>query len=169
MEGPGAADAEHHWQRPGVYATGDRAVRQPDGRLEFLGRIDPLVNLSGQLVSLSEVRDVLLDHPFVAAAEVVMRPDARTVIACVVPTDGTETGGALAAELAETVRETLGGLARPRGVLFLDRFGHELSPEIRRRALASVAAATGTGASAGPHHATVTWRQVLSAATDQPP
>ncbi|HEX6074013.1 MAG TPA: AMP-binding protein [Micromonosporaceae bacterium] len=162
VEGAGAPDTDHHWQRRSVYSTGDRAVRRPDGRLEFLGRMDAVVNLSGQLVSLSEVRDVLLEHPFVADAEVVVCPDARALVACVVPAVGTAPDAALAGEVLDTVRDTLGGLARPRGVLFVDRFGGELLGTARQRALAALAAATGTGNLPGSHHSLVTWRQVLA-------
>jgi len=119
------------------------------------------VNISGQLVSLSEVRDVLLEHPFVADAEAVIR-DPRTLVACVVPVAGAVPDAALAGEVLDTVRDTLGGLARPRGVLFVDQFGGELSGPARQRALAAVAAAIGTGSHPGSRHSYVTWHQVLA-------
>lgn len=171
LEGSGAPDTRRHWQRREVYSTGDRAVRRSgnssDGRLEFLGRIDAVINLSGQLVSLSEVRDVLMEHPHVAAADVVMRAETgpgRVMIGCVAPAPGVATDPGFAGELLDTVRDTLGGLARPRGVLFVDRFGDDLAPEVRRRALAALAAAVGAGNVAG-RAAAVTWAQVV-AATD---
>ena len=152
-----------HWGlRPGMYSTGDRAIRHPGGRLEFLGRIDPVVSISGQLVSLAEIRDVLLDHPFLAAAEVVAVSDQRVgrrITACVVPKPGAAVGPALAAELVATVRETLGGLARPRTILFIDRFGDDLSDDARRRALEVLAASVGDGS------AEITWAQVRAAST----
>jgi acetyl-CoA synthetase len=152
-----------HWgRRPGVYATGDRAVRHPNGQLEFLGRIDPVVSVSGQLVSLAEVRDVLLEHPFLRAAEVVSVADLRSgrrIVACVVPTPDALAGPALAGELVATVRETLGGLARPKTVLFVDRFGTDLADDVRRRALEVVATSVNDAT------AHVTWRQVQAAAT----
>jgi acetyl-CoA synthetase len=152
-----------HWgRRPGVYATGDRAVRHGDGRLEFLGRIDPVVSVSGQLVSLAEVRDVLLEHPFLSAAEVVSVADPRSgrrIVACVVPTPDALAGPTLAGELVATVREALGGLARPQTVLFVDCFGTDMTDEVWRRALGVVAASVGDGTG----H--VTWAQVQAAAT----
>jgi acetyl-CoA synthetase len=152
-----------HWgRRPGVYATGDHAVRHSTGRLEFLGRIDPVVSVSGQLVSLAEVRDVLLEHPFLRAAEVVSVADPRSgrrIVACVVPTPDALAGPTLAGELVATVREVLGGLARPQTVLFVDRFGTDLAEDVRRRALEVVAA------SVGDTTAQVTWPQVRAAAT----
>jgi len=152
-----------HWaRRPGVYATGDRAVRHGTGQLEFLGRIDPVVSVSGQLVSLAEVRDVLLEHPFLGAAEVVSVADPRTgrrIVACVVPTPDALAGPILASELVATVREALGGLARPQTVLFVDRFGTDLTDDVRRRALDVVAASVDDAT------AHVTWSQVQAAAT----
>jgi acetyl-CoA synthetase len=152
-----------HWRpRPGVYSTGDRAVRHGSGQLEFLGRIDPVVSVSGQLVSLAEVRDVLLEHPFLRAAEVVSVADARSgrrIVACVVPASDARAGPTLAGELVATVREALGGLARPRTVLFVDRFGTDLADDVRRRALEVVAASIGDAT------AQVAWSQVQAAAT----
>lgn len=71
-EGPTAEVTESHWTRhPSVYATGDLARLGPDGSIEFLGRTDEVVSVSGQLVSLTEVREVLRGHPFVSSADVV--------------------------------------------------------------------------------------------------
>jgi acetyl-CoA synthetase len=74
---------------PGSYTTGDVARIEPGGGLEFLGRTDEVTSVSGQLVSLGEVRDVLAEHPFVAAVDVVERRDqlsGRVIAAAVVLT-----------------------------------------------------------------------------------
>lgn len=60
------------------------------GRSGFLGRADDVVSVSGRLVSLGEVREVLTDHPFVAAARVTVRKDValgRAIVAAVVLSD----------------------------------------------------------------------------------
>ena len=83
----------------------------------MLGRRDPVVSISGQLVSLTEVRQLLEEHPFVAQVEVVALPDERrgqSLCACVVLEDKVEPSEALAGELRGHVHDTLGGLARPR-------------------------------------------------------
>lgn len=164
MEGAGADEtARRHWRLPGVYCTEDSVRRRPDGRLEFLGRMDEVTNVSGQLVSLGEVREVLLEHPFVADAEVVQRADrmlGRSLAAAVVPASGATADAALARDLLDTVRELLGGLARPRALLFVDRFGDELTASARRRTLAVLAAS----AEETPVH--LTWDQVVAAHRD---
>lgn len=151
-----------HWTRhPGHYATGDLARRtQPDG-VEFLGRLDEVVSVSGQLVSLNEVRDVLLDQPFVSDAEVFERADprlGRSVAAAVVLQDGAPSDAASLRELQDWVREQLGGLSRPHALLVVDRFGPEMAGTSLRRALAVLSAAV----EGDPVH--VTWEQVLASA-----
>lgn len=164
LEGVGADEiARRRWRRPGHYRTGDTVRVRPDGRREFLGRTDEVVTVSGQLVSMGEVREAMLEHPFVAAADVFQRADrrlGRSLAAAVVPVGGVAGDTALARDLLDTVRELLGGLARPRALLFVNRFGEELSPATRRRALATLAAAGGEQDQ--PTH--VTWEQVLAAA-----
>ncbi|MGO0577056.1 acyl-CoA synthetase [Ornithinimicrobium panacihumi] len=172
-------DPWEHWSRhPGVYATGDLAMRAEDGTVVFLGRSDDVVSVSGQLVSLREVRDVLTDHPFVAEARVTVRKDVelgRALVAAVVlspeaatalrSTDG-ERGAdseldAIAVELMDAVREALGGLARPRAILVVDRFGEELGRESLSRAIAALATEHRHSAPRS-----ITWEQLVAAAGD---
>jgi acetyl-CoA synthetase len=137
----GADGSEHdfRWGRyPGVYATRDAARRRPDGSIEVLGRIDAVLNVSGHLLSLTAVADLLRDHPFVRDADVVERLDAasgRGITAVVVAEDGYGGSEALAQELKALVHDTLGGLARPRTVVFIDAFPPDVAVPARRRAL----------------------------------
>lgn len=164
--GSQAAVAEAHWTRhPGAYATGDLALRESSGHVTFLGRTDDVVSISGQLVSLREVREVLAEHPYVSGAEVTWRKDpelGRALIAAV--SLSPEVGAApdldaVAVELMDAVREVMGGLARPRALLVVDRFGDELGRTERARAIATLATADRAGA---PRQ--VTWAQILAAA-----
>ncbi len=146
---------ERYWHRPGCYATGDLARREADGTVTVLGRMDPVVSVSGQLVSANEVRDVLEEHPYVDAAEVVARPDPRsgqTVVACVVLDRSVVRVGTkdpplqrIAADLRGHVRETIGGLAQPQAVAFLDDLPCELRRDELRRALTALCSAARPG------------------------
>lgn len=123
---------------PGAYATGDDARREPDGRLSVLGRRDPVVSISGQQVSLTEVTRILEEHPLLTEVEVIAVPDERrgqALCACVALDPKADPGEGLARELRGFVHDALGGLARPRTVAFVEAFPAELPAEARRRAL----------------------------------
>jgi acetyl-CoA synthetase len=129
-------DEPARWTTP--YATSDWAIHDEQGRVAFLGRRDELVNLSGQLVSLNEVAEVLTEHPYVSAVEVVrgINDDGTVAIVAsiVVAPDATADDG-LAQDLRSYVKEELGGLARLGAVVFAESFPADMSPAHRRQAL----------------------------------
>ena len=59
-----------------VYRTGDLARYRSDGTIEFLGRVDNQVKVSGFRIELSEIETVLMEHSNVQSAVVVARQDA---------------------------------------------------------------------------------------------
>ena len=64
-------------QEPGarLYRTGDLARHLPDGRVEFLGRIDHQVKVRGFRIELGDIEAALSRHPAIAQAVVVARED----------------------------------------------------------------------------------------------
>ena len=140
-----SGDEALYWHHAGVYATNDLARREADGEINILGRIDPVMSVSGQLVSATEVRDVLGEHPLVRAAEVVERTDphgGQAVVACVVVTDEALASDALAADLRASVHEMLGGLAQPKVVAFCESLPADAPRPLLRRALWRLCAGT---------------------------
>ncbi|HKG15723.1 MAG TPA: amino acid adenylation domain-containing protein [Pyrinomonadaceae bacterium] len=59
-----------------LYATGDLARLLPDGRIEYLGRIDHQIKLRGFRIELGEIESALAEHTSVREAVVVAREDA---------------------------------------------------------------------------------------------
>jgi hypothetical protein len=61
-----------------LYATGDLARYQPDGKLEFLGRRDQQIKIRGYRIELNEIEAALSDHPLVRET-VVVKHESRIV------------------------------------------------------------------------------------------
>lgn len=71
-----------------MYRTGDRAVRRPDGQLEFRGRLDRQTKIQGQRVELDEISSVLNQHPSIGFATVISsisQAGANELVAYVLP------------------------------------------------------------------------------------
>jgi amino acid adenylation domain-containing protein len=58
-----------------LYKTGDRARYLPDGRIDFLGRIDNQVKVRGYRIEPGEIEQVFKQHPAVIDIAVIVRED----------------------------------------------------------------------------------------------
>ena len=59
----------------GWYLCGDLAMRDADGYFWFVGRGDDVIKSSGHLIGPFEVESALMEHPAVAEAGVIGKPD----------------------------------------------------------------------------------------------
>ena len=134
---------ETYWSRfDGRYFAGDGAKLDDDGYTWFLGRVDDVMNVSGHRVSTTEVESALVDHPSVAEAAVVGAKDETTgqAIVAFVTLKGTELGSVEHGEmLRQHVATKIGGIARPKTVIFTDDLPKTRSGKIMRRLLRDVA------------------------------
>ena len=71
---------ETYWSRfgPKTYLVGDAAIRDKDGYLWIVGRIDDVINVSGHRLSTAEVESAIVAHEKVAEAAVVAQSDELT-------------------------------------------------------------------------------------------
>jgi acyl carrier protein len=122
-----------------LYLTGDLACYQPDGNIEFLGRIDNQVKIRGARVELGEIEAMLVAHSSVSEAAVIAREDAkgeRKLIAYVVPASGNSTD--LARELRVSLKKSLPDYMVPSTFITTEALPLTSSGKIDRRALAAL-------------------------------
>jgi acetyl-CoA synthetase len=133
-----------YWSNyPGVYFTADGARRDEDGYIWVMGRVDDVLNVSGHRLSTMEVESALVNHPKVAEAAVVGRPDdlkGEAICCFVTLKQGSAPGDQLKAELKKFVADHIGALARPDDVRFADTLPKTRSGKIMRRLLRDIAA-----------------------------
>ncbi|WP_433544123.1 non-ribosomal peptide synthetase (plasmid) [Streptomyces sp. CA-294286] len=171
-----------------VYRTGDRVRMRADGALEFLGRLDDQVKISGVRIEPAEVEAALEQDPAVRSAVVVAPRDAEgraRLVAYVLPvaagSDATEDApagphrGSIPAPapdpdaLLASVRAWLPEQAVPSAVRVVEAFALDANGKVDRAALLKreaetreqTDAAAADGAAALPADATANERLVL--------
>jgi medium-chain acyl-CoA synthetase len=120
------------------YVTGDRASMDEDGYLWFVGRADDVINSASYRIGPFEVESALVEHPAVAEAAVVGKPDAmrgEIVKAFVVLGAGHAASPALAVELQEHVKHVTAPYKYPREIEFMAELPKTISGKIRRTEL----------------------------------
>jgi acetyl-CoA synthetase len=122
----------------GWYLTGDLARRDTDGYYWFVGRKDDVIKTSGHLIGPFEVESVLMEHPAVAEAGVIGKPDPvamEIVKAFVALKHGFEASEALRRELLAHARKRLGAVVAPKEIEFRPGLPKTRSGKIMRRLL----------------------------------
>ncbi|GIP39774.1 acetyl-coenzyme A synthetase [Paenibacillus sp. J31TS4] len=129
---------EEYFRIPGWYISGDSAYMDEDGYFWFQGRIDDVINTSGERVGPFEVESKLVEHPAVAEAGVIGKPDpvrGEIIKAFISLRDGYEPSEELKADIAKFVKEGLAAHASPREIEFKDKLPKTRSGKIMRRVL----------------------------------
>lgn len=124
--------------KKGWYTSGDKAKKDSDGYFWFVGRADDVINTAGHLVGPFEVESVLVEHPAVAEAGVIGKPDPiamEVVKAFVSLKDGFEPSEALRFDIQKFVMKRLSHAASPKEIEFLPSLPKTRSGKIMRRLL----------------------------------
>lgn len=128
------------------FSTGDLARVRPDGQLVFVGRIDDVIKVSGENVSLTEVEAALAQAPGVLEVAVLAADDPirdKVPIAFVVPRHA-ERPPSLD-ELTEWSTQHLPPQSRPRRWTIIDQLPRTSVGKIRRFKLSDPSAAPSQG------------------------
>ena len=121
-----------------LYLTGDLVTRDDDGYYWFVGRADDVIKSAGHLIGPFEVESALIEHPAVAEAGVIGKPDpvvGETVKAFVSLKPGYVASEALRMELLGHARKRLGAAVAPKEIAFLPTLPRTRSGKIMRRLL----------------------------------
>ncbi|HEY6105594.1 MAG TPA: AMP-binding protein, partial [Anaeromyxobacteraceae bacterium] len=122
----------------GWYLTGDLVRRDRDGYFWFVGRKDDVIKSAGHLIGPFEVESALLEHPAVAEAAAIGKPDPvalEFVKAFVSLKPGFTASEALRLELIGHARKRLGTAVAPKEIDFLPSLPRTRSGKIMRRLL----------------------------------
>jgi acetyl-CoA synthetase len=120
------------------YLSGDLAKRDADGYFWFVGRADDIIKTSGHMVGPFEVESALMEHPAVAEAGVIGKPEpmiGELVKAFVALKPGVEASDALRLELLGFARQKLGPAVAPKQIAFQDTLPKNKAGKIMRRLL----------------------------------
>jgi hypothetical protein len=118
-----------------LYKTGDRTRFQPDGTIEFLGRIDHQVKIRGFRIEIGEVESLLGRHPAVEEAVVIVREDVpgdKRLVAYVVARNESNP---TFSELRSFLKEKLPDYMIPTALVFLDLLPLTANGKVDRRVL----------------------------------
>ncbi len=135
------------WRRPekyqsyfenGWYISGDKAYKDKDNYFWFIGRADDVIKTAGERVGPFEVESALIEHPAVAEAGVIGKPDSERgeIIKafCVLKPDQKPSEN-LKKDVSLFVKKNLAGHAYPREIEFVDTLPKTRSGKIMRRVL----------------------------------
>ncbi|WLD92393.1 acetate--CoA ligase [Alkalihalobacillus sp. AL-G] len=120
------------------YISGDSAYMDEDGYFWFQGRIDDVIMTSGERVGPFEVESKLVEHPAIAEAGVIGKPDpvrGEIIKAFISLRTGYEVSDELKEEIRTFVKKGLAAHAAPREIEFKDKLPKTRSGKIMRRVL----------------------------------
>lgn len=143
---------QEYWRSPAAtaachrgdwYVTGDRAYVDEDGYFWFVGRADDVIISAGYRIGPFEVESALIEHPAVAEAAVVAKPDPERgsiVKAYVVLSSAYQPSTELVHDLQEFVKGLTAPYKYPREIEFMVDLPKTVSGKIRRVELRAKAA-----------------------------
>jgi acetyl-CoA synthetase len=120
------------------YVSGDSAYMDEDGYFWFQGRVDDVIMTSGERVGPFEIESKLVEHPAVAEAGVIGKPDpvrGEIIKAYISLRDGYKQSPELQEEIRNFVKKGLAAHAAPREIEFKDKLPKTRSGKIMRRVL----------------------------------
>lgn len=127
---------------PGLYFTGDGAMRDEEGFYRITGRVDDVLNVSGHRIGTAEVENAINMHSGVVESAVVGYPHeikGQGIYAYVIYNGREDTDDRNRKDILATVTRIIGAIAKPDKIQFVKNLPKTRSGKIMRRILRKMA------------------------------
>ena len=127
---------------PGLYFTGDGALKDDDGNFRITGRVDDVLNVSGHRIGTAELENAINLHHGVVESAVVGYPHevkGQGIYAFVIYTGLLDDQNLTRQDIAKTVSKVIGPIAKPDKIQFVSGLPKTRSGKIMRRILRKIA------------------------------
>jgi acetyl-CoA synthetase len=127
---------------PGLYFTGDGALRDDEGNYRITGRVDDVLNVSGHRIGTAEVENAINMHTGVVESAVVGYPHeikGQGIYAYVIFNGNRKDEGAIRKDISQTVARVIGPIAKPDKIQLVNGLPKTRSGKIMRRILRKIA------------------------------
>lgn len=127
---------------PGLYFTGDGALKDDDGNFRITGRVDDVLNVSGHRIGTAELENAINLHHGVVESAVVGYPHevkGQGIYAYVIYTGLLDDQNLTRQDIAKTVSKVIGPIAKPDKIQFVSGLPKTRSGKIMRRILRKIA------------------------------
>lgn len=127
---------------PGLYFTGDGALKDADGNYRITGRVDDVLNVSGHRIGTAEVENAINMHAGVVESAVVGYPHdvkGQGIYAYVIYNGHHGDEDMRRQDILQTVTRVIGAIAKPDRIQFVNGLPKTRSGKIMRRILRKIA------------------------------
>lgn len=128
-------------QVEGCYFASDIALEDEDGHFWVVGRSDDVFNVSGHRLSTMEMENAILECQGVSETAVIGAPDeikGEVPVVFATTTDGFTADDDLKKQIEQSIKQSIGQLARPHQIFFVEAMPKTVSGKIMRRLLKEV-------------------------------
>ena len=127
---------------PGLYFTGDGAIKDENGFYRITGRVDDVLNVSGHRIGTAEVENAINMHAGVVESAVVGYPHdvkGQGIYAFVIDNNTHGDEELTRKDILQTVTRVIGPIAKPDKIQFVKGLPKTRSGKIMRRILRKIA------------------------------
>ncbi len=127
---------------PGMFYTGDYAIKDKDGYFWLLGRADEVLKIAGHRIGTAELEDAAISYPQVAEVAVVSKPHpvkGESIVVFAILVEGATPSADLKKELTNHMRRVVGPIAKPDEIYFVSQLPKTRSGKVMRRVLKAIA------------------------------